>query len=731
MDELLFPNPDFQRLVAVELAPGGDKAEFFFRDYEGRISNLLRPFHPWLVAESPDLFADTHGIDTVRRLSGPGRYGWLVSFQGKEAMEAACELLQREKRLYGVSGSLKDFQQQILVAFDARLFQGMAFDEIRRLQFDIETLTSSDEHFPDANRPEDEITLISLKDSTGWEECLSSTGQGEAAMLSRFVSLIAERDPDVLEGHNVFNFDLQYLARRFKMHRIPFAIGRHGRLPLFRNSRFTAGDKTVSYQRCDVYGRHVIDTYQLVLLYDAIHRDMDGHGLKYSAKYFGVNAEDRTYVDGEDISRTFHDDEAKLKAYCLDDSRETDSLSRILSPSYFYQTRLVPLSYQNCVLRGTGQRVDSLLRAEYHRRGLALPSPELPPENGFQGGLTEAARSGVFANVWHLDVRSMYPSIILSDGLSPASDHAGIFCQLLARLRDFRLRAREAANRATGAEKEYLTALQGSFKIMINSFYGYAGFAQGTFNDYRMAAKVAARGREILSLMCDELDRAGARIIEMDTDGVYFQPPEAGIGQDELQARVQSLLPEGIVVELDGVYDSMFAYKSKNYALLCRDGRLLLSGAALKSRGVETYLRDYIREFVTLLVTGRAEATDDLHKHYVEAVRAHSLPLADLARGESLSLSPSGYAKKLAEGKTKRSAAFELALRAPVPYRQGDTVKYYVTGTKKSVSIVDNCCLLDTALADGRRDENIAFYVDKLEQIRKKFQEAMAQGKGE
>ena len=42
-------------------------------------------------------------------------------------------------------------------------------------------------------------------------------------------------------------------------------------------------------------------------------------------------------------------------------------------------------------------------------------------------------------------------------------------------------------------EREHFDALQGSFKVLINSFYGYAGFAQGTFNDFDLAEAVTAR----------------------------------------------------------------------------------------------------------------------------------------------------------------------------------------------------------------------------------------------
>ena len=94
------------------------------------------------------------------------------------------------------------------------------------------------------------------------------------------------------------------------------------------------------------------DTFHLLLFYDAIHRSLESYNLKYAAKHFGVAAPDRTYVEGAEISSAWEKDRENLLKYALDDVRETRALSAILSPSYFYQAQLVPISYQNCIVRG-------------------------------------------------------------------------------------------------------------------------------------------------------------------------------------------------------------------------------------------------------------------------------------------------------------------------------------------------------------------------------------------
>jgi DNA polymerase elongation subunit (family B) len=675
------------------------------------------------LCSGPELAGQLEKSEEIVDLAGQGSLRSLVFFPDLDSYDAAI------KKLRAITGQnpssplapyriFNDHVQQLLTMLPLRLFRGMSFPQLKRLQLDIECKCELPGGFPNAEREGDEVILVSLRDSSGWETCLSSEGQGEKALLKQMIELVQQRDPDVIEGHNIFNFDLPYLQKRCRRYRIGLNLGRGGRGVTARASRFYAAERIVAYMRYHIYGRHVVDTYQLVMLHDVVQRDMDSYGLKAAAKYFGLAAEDRTYVEGDQISQVFAADPERLKEYALDDVRETDAISRLLSPSYFYQTQILPLSYQNCVSRGNATRIDALLCAEYIQARQSLPMPQA--QQDFQGALTASAEPGLFENVWHIDVRSLYPSIILANKLCPRSDEIGVFSRLLGRLRDFRLQAKDAMRHADAEQRDYYQALQSSFKILINSFYGYLGFSQGTFNDYNMARAVTAEGRAILAKMQSYLAESGAKIIEMDTDGIYFCPPQDIDCMAEMQSRVQSILPEGIEVELDSEFQAMYAYKSKNYALLEKNGKVSITGAALKSRGLEPFQRNYMRDMLTLLLHGRAAEIPALYSRYEDDIREHRLPLKDLSKREYLSTSPEAYSRKLAEGKGRRSAAYELAIASGEKYQQGDQVQFYVTGDKKKLAVVENSKLLSQAKA-GERDENIEYYLDKLKQLQQKF----------
>ena len=710
------------RICAVETHKDGT-ASVFQRMPDGSVVKSEMPFRPFLLTAFNAFPDELPGI-RMTELSGEGDFRFRADFDNTELYDEAVKTL---KKTTGFSGGqpnapfrlFSDMTQQFLIQHDLRLFTGMAFPELRRMQFDIETLCTPGYEFPNAARPDDAVIIISLSDNTGWEKVLSLADYpSEKELLEAFSAEVAERDPDVLEGHNIFRFDLPYLEARAKRCKVKLRLGRDGSTPAKRNSRFSVAERIINYTRYDIYGRHVSDTCFLLYFYDAVHRNLDSYGLKYAARHFGVAAPERTYIDGAKITDAWTNDRENLLKYALDDVRETRALSAILSPSWFYQTQIVPFGYQNCMVRGNATRIDALFAAEYLKAGHALPAPERG--RSFAGALTRAFDAGVFERVDHCDVRSLYPSVILSEGWVPARDSLAVFPQWLKRLRAFRLEDQDAAKAAeTPEKKDYYGALQSAFKILINSFYGYLGFEQGFLNDFSMAEKVTARGREILTLMLDTLESNGCKIIEMDTDGIYFQA-----GKDQtlstVGAALAKVLPEGIGVDFDESYQAMFCYKSKNYALLNAKGEISITGAALKSRGLEPFQRRYMERIIAALLRHDSAGAKKVHDDFVQALTNHSLPFADLAKSETLSDSLDTYKRKLAGGTGKRSAAYELAIKSGREYRQGDQVAFYIIGDKKRVAVVDSSKLL-TEADEKIRDENVPYYLDKLEELRRKF----------
>ena len=649
-----------------------------------------------------------------RELDGKNAYRLTVTFDSAGEFSKAKSQYKRE--LF----ALNDLAHQYLLASGRTLFKGMAFEDLRRMQVDIETFTGPDGAMSDASR--DPLLAIALSDSAGWEEILlvddPNDEAQERAVLERFVALVRERDPDVIEGHNIFRFDLPYLEVRARKRGVKLELGRDGSALRAHPSRLQIAERLIQYRKFEIRGRHVVDTLFLVQFHDVGARELESFGLKAAARHFGVAEDDRVELGAREITEAHAEKRKTFEKYALQDVRETRALSAALSPAWFTQTTIFPYNYQDVVIRGNATKINSLFLREYLRQGQSVPA--LPEVQKFEGGYTDIFFTGVARDVWHCDIASLYPSVMLAFGYLPETDTLGVFGDMLARLRKFRLATKAAMRSAEGAEKAHLDALQGTFKILINSFYGYLGFAQGNFADFEAAAAVTAKGRELLRGMVEWLRQRGADVIEIDTDGIYFTPPKDA-SWDGLYRELAATLPEGIEVEFDARYAAMFSYKAKNYALLSEDRKLSIKGAALKSRGLEKFQRVFIERAVRALCEGKPEAIPSMHAEFAKALSERSWDPEMFVKTEALQDSLEAYQKKIAASSRNRSAAFELALRSGRKMQAGDRVTYYITGTKKTVKAYESAKLVEEWEAGGR-DENVTYYLAKLDELAGKFE---------
>jgi len=178
---------------------------------------------------------DGPGVVAVRELAGPGRLRYLASTRSSRELEravlagAATRLGRTVARLGELDG--EDVlqlppEEQYLVATGRTYFRGLTFDDLHRLQFDLETTG--------LHASRDRVFLVAVRDNRGLERTLDIAEGGlegakaEADLIRRLAALIRERDPDVIENHNLHGFDLPFLARRAQLLGVPLALGRAG-----------------------------------------------------------------------------------------------------------------------------------------------------------------------------------------------------------------------------------------------------------------------------------------------------------------------------------------------------------------------------------------------------------------------------------------------------------------------------------------------------------------------
>src|SRR5207244_8169704 len=169
-----------------------------------------------------------------------------------------------------------------------------------------------------------------------------------------------------------------------------------------------------------------------------------------------------------------------------------------------------------------------------------------------------------------------------------------------------------------------------------------------------------------LKKMIDWLNAHGAKVIEVDTDGIYFVPPNK-IDIGDLQKGLAKELQPGIEVEFDEQFAAMFSYKAKNYALLTKDGDVIIKGGALKSRGLERYQRMFLEEMIKLIMKGKPEAIVDLRNEFEKKIRNREWKIDMLMKTDTLQDSLDKYRAKIAGSARNRAAAYELPWPAAAP----------------------------------------------------------------
>src|SRR5205823_5296238 len=132
--------------------------------------------------------------------------------------------------------------EQYLMLTGRVYFRGMVYDDLHRLQFDLET-TALDPH-------RGRIFMVSMRDNRGLTMTIDAPTPGEEAeLITRLCALIRERDPDVIENHNLFGFDLPFLEQRAEVLVIPLILGRVGGRRLLGAPFALAGVAPRRYER--------------------------------------------------------------------------------------------------------------------------------------------------------------------------------------------------------------------------------------------------------------------------------------------------------------------------------------------------------------------------------------------------------------------------------------------------------------------------------------------------
>jgi DNA polymerase II len=377
----------------------------------------------------------------------------------------------------------------------------------------------------------------------------------ETSLLAALAGRIARRDPDVITGWNVLDFDFSVILARCAALGIVFDAGRSDEAASMveRQSR-----KAV----LDLPGRAVLDAMRLVRGSGSRYEDLSLETVASEVLGEGksVKSKDEEKIEELEHLRARSPDE--FCAYCLKDS---ELVLRILA-----KTGLDGLTARRAALTGVSLDLawtsipafERVYGSELRARRVAVPPKSDRRVSGAAGGTVLEASAGMFPRVLVLDFRSLYPSIMRTFNVDPLayeralarSTRSGSTQIAPERSRSGDIVAPNGArfDREPGvmpgliaeyaAERERAIA-EGDevaayvYKILQNSFYGVLGAEGCRYARTEIAGAITSFGKKFLTTARDFFEERGLRVLYGDTDSVFVLSGKSeSAGYDELMA---------------------------------------------------------------------------------------------------------------------------------------------------------------------------------------------------
>jgi DNA polymerase-2 len=353
----------------------------------------------------------------------------------------------------------------------------------------------------------------------------------EAAALEAFVARVRALDPDVFTGWNLIDFDLTVLERIAARVGCALELGRDQGAMRIRKAEGYFGSGQAS-----IPGRLVLDGIDLLrgafirmddYSLDAVAREVLGEG-----KAVAAPARDR-------LAEILHNYQHDLPAFALYARTDARLALRVVE-----KLRLVELAFARSQLTGmTPDRVaasiasfDFLYLTELERAHIVAPSVRGGDSRvhvAQQGGHVLEPETGLHANVWVFDFKSLYPSIIRTFNIDPVSyvpmptpdldlirTTEGAFQRepaILPRLLDELFPRREAAKRRGDDVAAH------AIKILMNSFYGVLGTSACRFFNPALANSITGMGKHLLLWSKQWFESRGLRVLYGDTDSLFVR----------------------------------------------------------------------------------------------------------------------------------------------------------------------------------------------------------------
>jgi DNA polymerase elongation subunit (family B) len=543
----------------------------------------------------------------------------------------------------------RSLEEGYMMLHGSTYFKGLKLNDVSVLSFDIENLDEKRYNHKDL------VVIISntFRNNAGiiTKKLFSVKDYKDSVeMVKAWCDWVRQVNPDVITGHNGFAHDFRILNLVTKL-----KLGRDGSDLVFdkKESKFRKdGQQQYKYFNARIHGRDIIDSFFMSIRFD-IGRKFPSYGLKAIEKHLNLQPEDRIEWDFElnPVQKTMNDPELwkQFLKYAEADSDSPLKMIDLMLPTIFYFNQSVPKTLQQMGSEATGSQLDSMMIRSYLQDGYSQPKTSGKVE--FEGAISLGI-PGIYTNVKKVDVTSLYPSIMLQYNIYDKNkDPNKHILQILDYLRTERIKNKSLAKET---KDKYYDDLQNTQKIGINSLYGFLGAGYLLYNYPKGAGDVTRHGRNIIIkttewatghtlkrdikkivhegednqeiqyewILGDKIGEGkGYTLINGDTDSISYCNYSSFTKQEfenEIK-EINSLFPELINFESDGVFSKFIVVKAKNYIML-EEGKTKykLKGSSITDQKKEPALREFLEKMIDCLVYDKQDQLVNVYNTYVK-----------------------------------------------------------------------------------------------------------------
>lgn len=357
----------------------------------------------------------------------------------------------------------------------------------------------------------------------------------EVDMLKAMLNFIHEQEPDILSGWNSNFFDLPYIINRAKRLGLNYQLLSPMGVVFIEDKK----DFTGTYE-IKIKGVSVID------LMDAYKKFSQGQEVSYALDYIAQKIADvGKTAHGNEVAWLWRRDLDHLIEYNTNDCFLLASIDRkLLLLDYLDELRrLCYCNFEDCLV--VTKMADSYILRLFHGKKI-FPTKKKQQRVEFEGAIVNAFGKGVYKNVAVFDVKSLYPSIIVSANLSldtlmpngtepdensilvnkvtVRTDIVGFLPEVINTLFLERSKYKKLMKQEEFDSQGYkvFDMRQRAVKTLLNALYGQTAYPGSRLYDARIAETVTWMGRQLITWAQNFMEELDFRVLYMDTDSLHW-----------------------------------------------------------------------------------------------------------------------------------------------------------------------------------------------------------------